>query len=159
MKAIIVVVLATIFALLFPLISHSEPNYVIRETLPVALAQEIEVKQEPTFDSQIRLFALKYGQDETLARSIIQCESSAKHDATGLNFEASSTIAWSKDIGFWQINDYYHKAEALKKGFDITDRWQNLEYGFILLKQRGTNPWRASKHCWEKTIDTTITKL
>lgn len=127
-------------------ILFSMPGLVIAEPIP-DVTRETPVSVPKTFESQVVLLAEKYGQNEKLARAIIHCESHSRETAYNANLTASSTI-WSHDLGWWQINDYYHKSEALKRGFDITDKWDNLEYGFILMKEQGTNPWNASRHCW-----------
>jgi len=104
-----------------------------------------------TFDVEVTKLALKYKQDEKLARSIIACE--GKHYKTRGNNKnyTKAGVYWSSDIGHWQINDYFHQKVAMKLGLDIYDEWNNLEYGFILLKQQGTKPWNASKYCWKST--------
>lgn len=99
---------------------------------------------EKTFDTELVRLALNYHQSEKLARAIISCESSMYDRATNVNKNGSI------DIGFWQINNVYWEKQALSEGFDIKDKWQNLEYGFILLQRYGTSLWNASKPCWNK---------
>jgi len=102
-----------------------------------------------TVDSEITRLASVYGQNGALARTIIKCESEMYGGA--VNHNKIGGVIWSTDIGVWQINDYFHKDNALKMGLDIYDEWDNLEYGFILLKSEGTKPWYASKGCWSST--------
>lgn len=104
---------------------------------------EIAEPQVKTFDSEVSRLALKYNQDETLARRIIKCESSNNAHATG------TRAVVGQDIGYWQINSYFHEKPALKMGYDIYNWEDNLEYGFILLSNEGTRPWNASKYCWQ----------
>lgn len=107
-----------------------------------AEAKEVEVKPLWTFETLTKHLAKKYGQNETLARRIIWCESKNFAHATG------TLAVVGKDIGYWQINSYYHERTAARRGFNIYSWDENLEYGFILLKEQGTLPWTASRHCW-----------
>lgn len=111
-------------------------------------AKEIEeVKPEWTFNTLTKYLAKKYGQDEALARRIIQCESQTNQSKKNDNYTKSG-VYWSSDHGYWQINDYWHERTAARRGFNIYLWDENLEYGFILLKEQGTEPWTASRHCW-----------
>jgi hypothetical protein len=49
-----------------------------------------------------------------------------------------------------QINDYFHKDKMNSMGLDITNRYDSLRYGIMLLAQQGTQPWKASEWCWSK---------
>ena len=86
--------------------------------------------------------------DQNLARKIIKCEGQA-YKTIGNNENYHNGKVWSTDIGWWQINDYYHEKNALDMGLDIHNEWDNLEYGFILLSRDGTRHWTASKKCWQ----------
>ncbi len=113
---------------------------------------EKEIKAPWTFETLLPYLAKKYGQDEKLARAIIKCESGTKPDSINRNYTKGGTV-WSSDHGYFQINDYWNKKTAIQRGFDIHLWEENLEYGFILLKERGTNPWLPSKRCWSKMIE------
>lgn len=107
-----------------------------------------EAPVEWTFETLIPHLADKYGQNETLARSIIACESENTATATYKNLNDEG-IHWSTDHGYWQINDYHHAGTTARLKLNFRTDWQdNLEYGFILLKDQGTAPWVASSHCW-----------
>ncbi len=95
-----------------------------------------------SFDGELRRLAIKYGQDEGLARRIIKCESFTYAYATG------TKAVVGKDIGYFQINSFYHENRARSLGFNIYDWRDNLEYGFWLLSENGTSPWKASQKCW-----------
>lgn len=105
-----------------------------------------ETKAPWTFETLLPYLAKKYGQDEKLARTIIQCESRTK-------MVIGHLAVVGEDVGYWQINSYYHYSTALKRGYNIYLWEENLEYGFILLKERGTNPWLPSMKCWSKMIE------
>lgn len=101
-----------------------------------------------TTDEAITYLAKKYKQDEKLARKIISCEGQAyKQIGNNKNLDKNGNV-WSVDVGWWQINDFYHESSAKKIGLDIHNEYDNLEYGFILLSTQGTKPWSASKSCW-----------
>lgn len=100
--------------------------------------------------TEITRLSNHYAIDEDLVKRIIGCESGFVKDA--LNINKRDGVAWSEDIGWWQINDYYHKGMMDSMGLDIYDPQDNLEYGFMLLNSKGTKPWQASKFCWN-TID------
>ena len=115
---------------------------------PVPVVQEEEVSRETewTFETLLPYLANKYNVNETLARNIIACES--RNDPNAKNDNYTEGVYWSSDYGYWQINDYHHESVASKRGFNIYVWEENLEYGFLLLKEQGTQPWRASQHCW-----------
>lgn len=53
----------------------------------------------------------------------------------------------SKDIGKYQINEYYHLETAKKLGLDIYTEEGNTEYALYLYEHQGTAPWIHSKPC------------
>lgn len=110
---------------------------------------DIEVLPEKTLESEIHRLSLEYNVDEQLAINIMKCESQIYDRAVNENKRKDGTV-WSRDFGIWQINDYYHEEEATKLGYDIHDKWQNLEFGFLLLSKGGTKYWKASQFCWDK---------
>ncbi len=91
--------------------------------------------------AELSLLAYKYKVNESLIYDIAACESGWNINAINVNTNGT------KDYGLLQINDT-HKLDAKNRGFDITKYPDNLEYGIILFKENGTNPWRASKQCW-----------
>lgn len=125
------------------------------------------VEKELTFDEKFSLLAVKYGVKESSARAIIGCESKWKPDAVGLNWKYKKKLdelgnvvlgingkpllvkdyVWSKDIGYWQINTFYHQKDMAAKGWDIYDPEDNLEAGFYLFSKQGAKPWAWSAHC------------
>lgn len=112
---------------------------------------EVAPEEKPvewTFETLVPYLAVKHGQDEALARRIIKCESKNNPNAKNDNYTKTGEY-WSSDWGYWQINDYWNFAEAKRRGFDLHIWEENLEYGFIMLKERGTQPWLASAYCWD----------
>lgn len=87
------------------------------------------------------------------------CESRDDQNKVGYNYrnktvtlvDGSTTTQkylWSKDIGRWQINEYYHKEKAASLGFDIYTESGNALYAIVLYTSNGTRDWNASKPCW-----------
>lgn len=137
-------VVLTSFLVLTP-ISINESQVIVKPLIVVEAPTSPVVK---TFDTEVHRLALKYKQNETLARAIIKCEGKMYKDRGNNKNYTKEGVWWSSDIGWWQINDFYHKDSALKMGLDIYNEWDNLEYGFSLMSREGTTPWNASKYCW-----------
>jgi len=126
-----------------------------REPLPKIDTNIREHNFDVTPEEYIYLMAEKYGVDVKLALKIMECESVAYANASGeaikdvVNYNRDETGAvWSSDIGRWQLNDYYHQVPAYNMGFSLNNDYDNIEYGFYLMSQEGTQPWQASKYCW-----------
>ncbi len=135
--------------MLFPnnLVYSDDIQKDIGGTTPKTFTQDTKIK---VYDNEVHRLAIKYGQNETLARKIIQCESEIYGQKAKNQNKDSNGNVWSIDVGRWQINNYFHEKDALKLGYNIYNEWDNLEYGFIIMKSQGTNPWKASKFCWSK---------
>lgn len=103
---------------------------------------------QANIQDMIASYATKYGVDAMLATMIISCESRGDPGAVHENHIGTTTEVWSRDIGYWQLNDYFQRSDAARAGFDIHDPEQNLEFGFLLLSKKGTDPWKASQKCW-----------
>lgn len=87
------------------------------------------------------------------------CESRNDQSKTGYNYrhreitlaDGSTTTErylWSRDIGRFQINDYYHTEAARRLGMDIYTEEGNTLYALRLYNTNGTKDWNASKPCW-----------
>lgn len=81
--------------------------------------------------------AIKYDQDPYIVHSIIQCESQGDYKA--INYNKNGSI----DKGLLQINSIHNT-----EGLDLLNPKDNLEFGLKLMKEKGTEPWKYSKHCW-----------
>lgn len=121
---------------------------VIAPVVPVT-QQEAPQKAIVPIETRIVEMAEEYHQDGALALKIIQCESRMYNGKNNQNLDKDGNV-WSTDIGPWQINNYYHQARMLSLGLDIYDTEDNLHYGFMLLTEQGTQPWKASAYCWKK---------
>ena len=56
-----------------------------------------------------------------------------------------------KDVGIFQINEYWHLKSAQKQGFDIYTTEGNIGFALALYEAQGTKPWNASSNCWRNT--------
>ncbi len=56
------------------------------------------------------------------------------------------------DIGFGQINAFYHEKDAAKMGFDIYSAEGNILFTKWLYDHQGLKPWVWSRGCWSKLI-------
>ena len=121
------------------------PKYTLADLSPEA--QKGVATATSTLDQDIHRLALKYDQDEALARRIMACESTMYHGAVNENKDKDGKV-WSRDFGRWQINDFFHAKTASAMGLNIHDPADNLEYGFWLMSKQGTKPWYSSKKCW-----------
>lgn len=83
---------------------------------------------------------------------IAQCESGKNQidPKTGQVLMRYNPKSNSMDIGYYQINETYNGKLATKKGYDLTNKEDNIAFAYELYKERGTEPWSASKSCWNK---------
>jgi soluble lytic murein transglycosylase-like protein len=109
--------------------------------LAIAVASAATHISEKSFTSEIELLSTKYSVDAHMAKEIIFCESSDNPYAVNKN------TAVGEDVGYFQINTHYHLTKARQLGFDIFKPFDNLEYGFWLLKHEGTGHWDSSRSC------------
>lgn len=81
---------------------------------------------------------------------IARCESGMRQ------FDENGEVLRGKvnksDLGFFQINAYYHLESSKKAGFDIYTEEGNIGYALWLYKKEGTQPWKASEKCWSKSL-------
>lgn len=104
-----------------------------------------------TLDGEIDRLAIKYEVSSSTIRAVAKCESSLYGNANNKNIDSSGRV-WSQDWGYLQVNDYYHEQTMANMGLDIHNEWDSLEYGFMLMKSQGLQPWSASRHCWSKLL-------
>jgi soluble lytic murein transglycosylase-like protein len=97
--------------------------------------------EPPKLETELDLFSKEYGVSEEMARKIIFCESSNNPYAVNKHTDVG------EDIGYFQINTYYHQKKAKELGFDIFNPVDNLAYGFWLIKHEGTRHWSSSSAC------------
>lgn len=107
------------------------------------------VEKVMSVDEYVHFLAKLYKVKEPLARAIIGCESQWNPENVHYNYRKTGEL-WSRDWSYWQLNDYYQEVAMRQKGWNIYDKWQNLQAGFYILKTQGTKPWTWSEWCWSK---------
>ena len=91
-----------------------------------------------------------YFKDIPVMVNIARCESTFRHtlsDGSVLRGKVDSA-----DTGVMQINLRYHEARADSLGYDLHDLHGNMAYARALYEEQGTQPWKSSQACWQKTL-------
>lgn len=57
-----------------------------------------------------------------------------------------------KDVGKYQINEYYHLNDSIRLGYDIYSESGNTAYALHLYLSQGTTPWSWSAPCWKNDL-------
>ena len=82
--------------------------------------------------------------------AIAECESTFRqYDAGGFTLNGGYH---GKMIGLFQINEVFHRDQALAMGFDIDTILGNIGYAKWLYQVEGTVPWVSSAHCWVSKV-------
>lgn len=92
----------------------------------------------------------EYFKDIPVLIQVARCESTFRHtlsDGSVLQGKVDSA-----DTGVMQINKRYHAGTAEKLGLDLNDIEDNMAYARYLYEQQGTQPWKASAPCWNKSL-------
>ena|SRR3990167_10105423 len=77
---------------------------------------------------------------------IAYCESRNRHfNEKG---EVLRGVVNPKDIGLFQINEFYHGDKAKELGLDIYTEEGNIAYAKWLYEEQGLSPWKWSRDCW-----------
>jgi hypothetical protein len=88
--------------------------------------------------------------DTPVMVEIARCESSFRHyDRDGSVLRG---VVNKSDVGVMQINKYYHGAKAVELGLDLHSKEGNMMYAKYLYEKEGTNPWSASRSCWDTSL-------
>ena len=123
--------------------------------LPVSQQTEVkvEVKAEAdisnaTSTEDVKRITKEYFKETPILAEIARCESTYRQfSSVGVPLRG---IVNGADVGVMQINEKYHLARSVELGMDIDTLEGNLEYGALLYKEQGSQPWSASKPCWGK---------
>lgn len=98
-----------------------------------------------------RLVAAEFGTSSVMYR-IAACESTGSVSGVPRHFGPDGNVLRGKinpkDVGVFQINEFYHQADALKAGIDIHTVEGNIKWARKLYERNGTRDWNWSKHCW-----------
>ena len=148
MKYVRIGISLAVFVVVFISLYIPTNDYVVRiEDGVVKTSEDKEITPiEKTLDGEIDRLSVKFSVSSSTVREIIKCESSMYGSAIHINNDGS------RDWGFLQVNDRYHKASMDRLGLDITNQWDSLEFGFILMHEQGLAPWIWSKPCWKDKI-------
>ena len=93
-------------------------------------------------EPQVRAFF----KDVPVLIAIAECESNFRqHKYRG---QVLKNEQGSSATGVMQIMASYHKERAENLGYDIYTTEGNLAYAYQLYREKGTQPWNASRHCW-----------
>ncbi len=120
----------------------------------IAIAQDVNnsantqnktpVENPVTLESYVR----EYFAETPILAEISKCESQFRqYNSKG---ETIRGLVNKSDLGLMQVNEYYHGKRAIELGFDLNTVNGNLAYGKYLYDKEGTQPWSASKKCWNK---------
>jgi hypothetical protein len=90
----------------------------------------------------------EYFKDIPILSKVAFCES--RYNQFDANGNVLRGVKNPKDVGVMQVNEFYHLVDSKKLGFDIHTLEGNLAYARHLYNARGTQPWSASSHCWNK---------
>lgn len=77
---------------------------------------------------------------------IARCESRFRQwDASGNPLRGTIN---PKDVGVFQINEFYHLKKSLRMKTNIYSLEGNIAYAKMLYDKEGSTPWGWSGHCW-----------
>lgn len=120
----------------------------------IAIAQDIfNSNNSKTFgwvENPITLeeYVKEYFKETPILAKIAKCESGFRQ--VGSDGMVLRGIVNKSDLGLLQVNEYYHGERASDLGYDLTTVNGNLAYAQYLYDKEGTQPWSASKKCWNK---------
>lgn len=121
------------------------PQPVESSTVEVPIVQEVETDTVVLIKKHAAKQDVK---NVDLLVKIATCESGLSHfDQDGKPLRG---VVNSKDVGLFQINEYYHLEKSKELGFDIHTQEGNIQYAVWLFKNEGSTPWNWSKPCWSK---------
>mgnify|MGYP001570233739 CR=1 FL=1 len=79
---------------------------------------------------------------------IAECESGGQHFNPDGSIKRG--IVNPKDVGLYQINEFYHLETAQKMGINLYTEEGNIKYALYLYRKNGTRDWNWSRSCWNK---------
>lgn len=112
-----------------------------------ALETRVDYKAEVLHIENIEDKVRKVFADAPIMVEVARCESRLKQynsDGDVLRGHVNS-----KDVGVFQINEYYHLESSRQLGHDIYAIDGNIAYAKHLYDRNGTKDWKASKPCWD----------
>jgi hypothetical protein len=91
-----------------------------------------------------------YFEDVPELIEVAYCESRFRHQDSEGNLYRG--VVNAKDVGVMQVNEYFHKEDSEKLGFDVHELKGNMAYAKYLYEKQGLKPWKASKPCWGEKV-------
>ncbi len=131
--------------------------------VPFTVAYEGEVPPEEP-PKQVLIEVVKHVEVPEVLHNIADCES-GKRTKDGKAIKGSATHyssdgevllgrlndpQYGVDIGKYQVNEYFHGKRAKELGLDLYNEHDNEAYALTLYEEGGTQPWSASRSCWEQ---------
>jgi len=103
--------------------------------------------EDLTVEEEVRL----YFDDIPIMAEVARCESSFAH-TNPLTGTVTRGRVNPLDVGVMQINLHYHNRTASNMGLELTKFEDNLQYARYLYEREGTQPWNASRACWQNNL-------
>lgn len=117
---------------------------VATSSVPVVTKQVGSKAYDPVVMAAV---AMEFGQDAPIMLKVAECESKYRqYNNDGTVFRGKVN---TKDVGVFQVNEFYHRKVSLAAGFDIHTLKGNIAYARHLYDAQGIVPWTASKGCWD----------
>lgn len=135
-------------------VSFSQPSTELAlETIDEPYITETSEETQPVVSSTEERVR-EYFDDIPILVDVARCESQFRQ------FNSNGTVLRGiqnpDDVGVMQLNEYYHKAQAVKLGHDIHTLEGNMAYARYLYEKEGTAPWVYSSPCWGKTREVAL---
>ncbi|MBP9759811.1 MAG: hypothetical protein KBD24_00390 [Candidatus Pacebacteria bacterium] len=129
-------------------------------TVTIELTQDTEVRTVLAYEEGVRAenvpmnterVVRDYFKDIPVMARVAWCESRfvQVNPATGRVIRG---IVNPNDVGVMQINETYHSSAARAMGFDLYTLKGNMAYARTLYEREGTQPWNASRACWQEVL-------
>lgn len=124
---------------------QNSPQAILLSLATDSIVKTKAIAKEKTTEEKVK----EYYVDTPILIEIARCESTFRQ------FDANGEILKGKvnnaDTGVMQINEFYHRNDAVEKGYDIDTLEGNLGYAKYLYDEKGSAPWKASRDCWSRS--------
>jgi hypothetical protein len=128
---------------------NSQPVAPIEATTTTAITATTTANLNINKNYSLKQKVKNFTSDKPLMAEIASCESHNRQyakDGSVLRGRVNN-----KDVGLFQINEYYHLERSKKLGYDIYSVEGNMAYARRLFNEEGPIPWSSSAPCWSKT--------
>lgn len=123
--------------------AYAQEVYAPIQTGDVAIVET--VTPEAPVKSIQEMITETFGPD-SIMHSVADCESRFRQ----FNEDGSILRGYynPKDVGVFQVNEYWHLETSKRLGMDIYTVEGNIAYAKHLYDLNGTRDWNASRSCW-----------